>query len=192
MSIPTFPIRECYCPAHFGNAYEAMWPREMAAYLGEMKWWGFNRYGDWITTTDVCNPYTSDAFWDLAKEQLDRKKKAFRAAQELGLKLNLIVTPNHVYLDQLRPHYAAKKGPRIQGQLICPSHDEADKVIRENFEHWFGDFAASGIRLSAFTAFAYDYGGCGCEKCKPWILTFARLMKEIHAIATYSDEPAKN
>ena len=183
MSAPTFPIRECYCPAHFGNAYEAMWPREMAAYFGELKWWGFNRYGDWITTTDVCNPYTSDAFWDLAKEQLDRKKKAFRAAQELGLKLNLIVTPNHVYLDQLRPHYAAKKGPRIQGQLICPSHDEAHKVIRENFEHWFGDFAASGIRLSAFTAFAYDYGGCGCEKCKPWILTFARLMKEIHAIA---------
>ncbi|MCX6901214.1 MAG: hypothetical protein NT105_21265 [Verrucomicrobia bacterium] len=183
MSTPIFPIRECYCPAHFGNAYEAMWPREMAAYLGEMKWWGFNRYGDWITTTDVCNPFTSDAFWDLAKEQLDRKKKAFLAAQELGLALNLIVTPNHVYLDQLRPHYAAVKGPRIQGQLICPSHDEARKIIRENFEHWFGSFAASGIRLSAFTAFAYDYGACGCEKCKPWILTFARLMKEIHAIA---------
>ncbi|MFZ2643109.1 MAG: hypothetical protein WA117_19100 [Verrucomicrobiia bacterium] len=183
MSTPTFPIRECYCPAHFGNSYEAMWPREMAAYLGELKWWGFNRYGDWITTTDVCNPYTSDAFWDLAKEQLDRKKKAFRAAQELGLKLNLIVTPNHVYLDQLRPHYAAKKEKRIFGQLICPSHDEGRKIIRENFEHWFGDFAASGIRLSAFTAFAYDYGGCGCEKCKPWILTFVRLMKEIHAIA---------
>ncbi len=183
MSTPTFPIRECYCPAHFGNSYEAMWPREMAAYLGELKWWGFNRYGDWITTTDVCNPYASDAFWDLAKEQLDRKKKAFRAAQELGLKLNLIVTPNHVYLDQLRPHYAAKKEKRIFGQLICPSHDEGRKIIRENFEHWFGDFAASGIRLSAFTAFAYDYGGCGCEKCKPWILTFVRLMKEIHAIA---------
>jgi len=183
MSTPIFPIRECYCPAHFGNAYEAMWPREMAAYLGEMKWWGFNRYGDWITTTDVCNPFTSDAFWDLAKEQLDRKKKAFLAAQTLGLGLNLIVTPNHVYLDQLRPHYAAVKGPRIQGQLICPSHDEARKIIFENFEHWFSSFAASGIRLSTFTAFAYDYGACGCEKCKPWIVTFARLMKEIHAIA---------
>ncbi|MEI7730548.1 MAG: hypothetical protein WCO56_13315 [Verrucomicrobiota bacterium] len=76
-----FPVRECYCPAHFGNAYEAMGPREMAAYLAELKWMGFNRYGDWITTTDICNPYTSDAAWDLAKEQLDRKKKAFLAAQ---------------------------------------------------------------------------------------------------------------
>lgn len=178
-----FPVRECYCPAHFGNSYEAMWPREMAAYLAELKWMGFNRYGDWITTTDVCNPYTSDATWDLAKEQLDRKKKAFRAAQELGLGLNLIVTPNHVYLDQLRPHYAAKKARGIFGQIICPSNPEARKLILENFERWFADFADSRLRLSTLTAFAYDYGGCACEKCSPWILTFGRLMKEVHALA---------
>ena len=30
-------VRECYCPAHFGNSYEAMGPREMAAYLAEIK-----------------------------------------------------------------------------------------------------------------------------------------------------------
>ena len=182
-SAAAFPIRECYCPAHFGNAYEAMGPREMAAYLAEMKWMGFNRYGDWIATTDVCNPYTSDATWDLAKEQLDRKKKAFRAAQNLGLGLNLIVTPNHVYLDQVRPEYAAKKGQRIFGQLVCPSDPGARALILGNFERWFDDFAGAGLRLGAFTAFAYDYGGCGCEKCRPWILTFARLMREIHGIA---------
>jgi hypothetical protein len=181
--VAVFPIRECYCPAHFGNSYEAMGPREMAAYLAEMKWMRFNRYGDWITTTDVCCPYTSDATWDLAKEQLDRKKKAFRAAQDLGLGLNLIVTPNHVYLDQLRPHYAATKTKKIFGQLVCPSHPEARKLILENFERWFDDLADAGLRFSAFTAFAYDYGGCDCEKCRPWILTFARLMKDIHAIA---------
>jgi hypothetical protein len=175
-------IRECYCPAHFGNSYEAMWPREMAAYLAEMKAWGFNRYGDWITTTDVCNPYQSDAFWTLAMEQLARKKKAFQKAQELGMALDLIVTPNHVYLDQLRPEWAAKKGPRIMGQLICPSHPDARRVILGNFERWFRDFADAGLRLGNFTAFAYDYGGCGCEKCKPWIVSFARLMKEIHVI----------
>jgi len=183
MSSPVFPIRECYCPAHFGNSYEAMWPREMAAYLAEMKWWGFNRYADWITTTDVCDPYESDAYWALAHELLDRKKRAFRAAQKLGLGLNLIVTLNHVYLDQVRPEYAATKEPRIFGQLICPSHDEARRIILSNFERWFEDFARSGIRLSAITAFAYDYGGCACERCKPWMLTFARLFKQVHAIA---------
>lgn len=173
-------VRECYCPAHFGNSYEAMGPREMAAYLAEIKAFGFNRYGDWITTTDVCDPYASDATWDLAKEQLDRKKRAFRAAQDLGLKLNLIVTPNHVYLDQLRPAYAAEKGQRVFGQLVCPSHAEGRKVILNNFRRWFDDLADAGLRLDAFTAFAYDYGGCNCQRCRPWILTFARLMKEIH------------
>ena len=179
----SFPVRECYCPAHFGNAYEAMGPREMAAYLAEMKWMGFNRYGDWITTTDICNPYTSAAAWDLGKEQMDRKKKAFRAAQALGLGLNLIVTPNHVYLDQLKPELAAKRSARVFGQLICPSHTEGRKIILGNFERWFKDFSDEGLRLSAFTAFAYDYGGCSCEKCTPWILTFARLMQEIHGVA---------
>lgn len=179
-----FPVRECYCPAHFGNAYEAMGPREMAAYVREMRWMGFNRYGDWITTTDICNPYTSDAFWDLAKEQLDRKKRAFRAAQDAGLELNLIVTPNHVYLDQLRPDYAAAKSQKIFGQLVCPSQPEARKLILQNFERWFDDLADAGLHFSAFTAFAYDYGGCDCERCRPWIITFARLMKDIHGIAT--------
>lgn len=178
-----FPIRECYCPAHFGNSYEAMGPREMASYLAEMKWMGFNRYSDWITTTDICNPYTSAATWDLGKEQLDRKRKAFRAAQALGLGLNLIVTPNHVYLDQLKPELTAKKSGRVFGQLICPSQPEGRKIILGNFERWFKDFSDEGLRLSAFTAFAYDYGGCECETCKPWIITFARLMREIHGIA---------
>lgn len=178
-----FPIREIYCPAHFGNSYEAMWPREMKSYLAELKWWGFNRYSDWITTTDIRNPYVSDATWDLGTEQLDRKKKAFLAAQELGFGLNLILTPNHVYLDQLRPEIAAEKTDRVFGQLVCPSQPAGRKIILQNAETWFRDLAASGLKFSAFTAFAYDYGGCACAQCRPWIVTFARLMKEVHAIA---------
>jgi hypothetical protein len=181
--VGTFPIREIYCPAHFGNSYEAMWPGEMKDYLTELKWWGFNRYADWLTTTDVRNPFVSDATWDLATEQLDRKKKAFLAAQELGLGLNLIVTPNHVYLDQLRPEIAATKSSKIFGQLVCPSTADGRKVILNNADNWFRTLAETGIRLSAFTSFAYDYGGCACSKCNPWILTFARLQKEVHAVA---------
>ncbi len=177
------PIREAYCPAHFGNAYEAMWPREMAAYLAEMKHWGFNRYGDWMTCTDVCNPYASDAFWNLPMEQFERKKTAFRAAQALGMDVDLVVTPNHVYIDQLRPDLLAVKKPQVFGQLLCPSHPEARAIIHENFDRQFRDLAESGVRLSSFTAFAYDYGGCACGKCNPWIVTWARVMHEIHGIA---------
>lgn len=177
-----FPIRECYCPAHFGNSYEAMWPGEMAAYLAEIKQLGFNRYGDWITTTDTSNPYATD-HWLLGRELLERKKKAFRAAQAVGLELDLVISANHVYLDQLQREHAATFGPGIMGQLICPSQPAARAVILGNYENWFRDLATAGIRLNSFTAFAYDYGGCACEKCRPWILTFAKLMREIHAIA---------
>jgi len=177
----SFPIRECYCPAHFGNSYEAMWPGEMAGYLAEMQHLGFNRYGDWLTTTDTRNPYTTD-HWLLGRELLERKKLAYHAAQQLGLQLDLMVTANHVYLDQLQTDQLATPGPGFYGQLICPSQPAARAVILGNYENWFRDFAAAGIRLNSFTAFAYDYGGCGCDQCRPWILTFARLMREVHAI----------
>jgi hypothetical protein len=182
--LPSFPIREVYCPAHFGNAYEAMWPLEMQAYLRELKGWGFNRYCDWLTATDVRNPYQSDAFWDLGMEQLDRKKRAYAAAQAEGFALNVMITPNHVYLDQLRPELLAKHGERIQGQLICPSIPQGRKIILDNCENWFRDLASNGVKLSAMTSAPYDYGGCACEKCSPWIVTWAKLTREVHAIAS--------
>lgn len=181
-NLKPFPFRECYGPAHFGNSYEAMWPRERAAYLADLKAMGFNRLGDWLVTTDARDPYT-DSSWHLGKEVLERKKKAFGDAQKLGLDLNLIVTPNHVYLDQVRPGLEATKTPKIFGQLICPSRPEARKIILDNYTHWFDDLADAGLRINAFTAFAYDYGGCDCEVCRPWILTFAKLMREVHEIA---------
>lgn len=177
-----FAFRECYGPAHFGNSYEAMWPRERAAYLADLKAMGFNRLGDWLVTTDARDPYT-DSSWHLGKENLERKKKAFQDAQKLGLALNLIVTPNHVYLDQVRPEFEATKTPKIFGQLVCPSRPEARAIIHKNYTQWFDDLADAGVQVNVFTAFAYDYGGCDCEACRPWILTFAKLMREIHEIA---------
>jgi hypothetical protein len=176
--------RELYCPHHFGNAYEAMWPREMAAYLNEMSYWGFNRYSDVaLPTTDNCNPAASDAFWNMAMELGARKKEAYRHATEIGLKASVTFSVNHVFLDQLRPDLLATKGSRIIGQLICPSIPEARAIIIGNYETVFRDWAKSGIDLSAFSAFAYDYGGCACDKCSPWILTCAKLVAEIHDVA---------
>jgi hypothetical protein len=178
-----FPIREIYCVNHFGNAYECMTPREMAAYLAELRHWGFNRYADWLTATDVRNPYRESFLPDLGQTLLDRKKQAFKAAQSRGFALNCVVTPNHVYLDQLRTELSATTSDRISGQLLCPSRPDARRVILENAGNWFRDLAESGIRLSTITGSPYDYGGCACDRCSPWLLTFAGLMREVHAIA---------
>ena len=35
-----FSYRELYCPAHFGNSYEEMWPIEAEHIISEARWWG--------------------------------------------------------------------------------------------------------------------------------------------------------
>jgi hypothetical protein len=70
-----FPGTRVLLPAPFGNAYEAMGPREMAAYLGEMKGMGFNRYGDWITHDRHLQPYMSAAAGTWARSSWIAKRR---------------------------------------------------------------------------------------------------------------------
>ncbi len=182
MDRPLFAVRELYAPAHFGNSYEAMGEGEMRELLVEAVEWGFNRYGDWFDTIDCSDPFAEPHHWNLGHELWDRKKANFRSAQSLGLACDLIITPNHVYADQCLPDLLAEKGSRIFGQLICPSKPKAREIILRNYENLFADLAQTGVRLSAICPGPYDYGGCACDDCEPWILTFAELMREIHAV----------
>lgn len=177
------PFCELYAAGHFGNWYEVAGEREMRAVLVEAKRWGFNRYGDWFDTLDCVNPFSGDPQYSLGNALWDRKRIHFRTAQSLGLGTDLVTCPNHVYRDQLKPEWLAKGGPRIQGQLICPSIPEARQRILQNHRELLADLAKAGVRLTAITLAPYDYGGCGCDKCKPWITTFAKLSCDIYAIA---------
>jgi hypothetical protein len=40
-----------------------MWPRGLAACIGEIKHRGDTHYGDWIDATDVCDPFATKATW---------------------------------------------------------------------------------------------------------------------------------
>jgi hypothetical protein len=182
--LPRFDVIELYAPAHFGNSYEVMSADEMDTYLADVKRMGFNSYADWFTATDVNDPYSPQHADQKSRSRFEKKKAVYLAAQEAGLKLNVIICPNHVYLNQLMAKsIAAKKGRRIQGQLICPSTPRGREIILENHRNWFADTAEAGIKFNTLTAFAYDYGGCACSKCAPWILTSAELTREIHSIA---------
>lgn len=177
------PFVEVYAPGHFGNWYEVAGEREMRAILAEAKHWGYTRYGDWFDTIDCVSPFMGDKQYSLGNSLWDRKKAHFRNAQALGLQTDLIITPNHVFRDQLRPEWLAKSGGRVFGQLICPSVPAAREAILDNYRHIFSDLARAGVKLDAITPAPYDYGGCNCDSCKPWIITFARLSVDIHAIA---------
>ena len=171
-----------YTPGHFGNSYEVMGENEMRSVLQEAKFWGFNRYGDWFNMDDCIDPFRQTRVMHLSHVLWDRKKTNFWTAQSLGFACDFMITPNHVYVDQCLPELEAVQSERIFGQLICPSKPRARQIILSNYEKLFSDLARSNIKLSALVAAPYDYGGCDCERCKPWILTFARLTKEIYAI----------
>ena len=191
---PTSAPCELYAPAHFGNWYEVAGTRELRAVLAEARHWGFDRYGDWFDTLDCVDPFSGESpsgagetaapqQYSLGNALWERKLAAFVAAQGVGLQTDLVITPNHVYRDQLRREWLATDNKRIIGQLICPSVPQARRTILENQRHLFESLAAAGVRLTAINLAPYDYGGCDCERCRPWIVTFASLACEIHDLA---------
>jgi len=179
---PVFSICALYAPGHFGNSYEVLGENEMREILTEAKAWGFNRYADWFDMEDCSDPFAQKRLYQLAHAMWERKKANFVTAQRLGFACDFVITPNHVYVDQCKDEWLAKQGGRIFGQLICPSKPEARQIILRNYENLFVDLARSGVRLSALVAAPYDFGGCDCDQCKPWIVTFAQLSREIYEL----------
>ncbi len=181
-----FAYRELYCPAHFGNSWEVMSAAEVREALEEARRWGYTVYGDWFDTADLKNPLDNPRREHLLPQELwERKLRNFRIAQDVGLDTNLMLTSNHVYLDQLRPDLLADTSGdhRMFGQLLCPSIPEAREIILRNARDLFELLAARGVQLGNLHAFAYDYGGCSCPQCTPWIVTMAKLFLEGWEIA---------
>ncbi|HUT56608.1 MAG TPA: hypothetical protein VNA25_01905 [Phycisphaerae bacterium] len=178
------PTRELYCPSHFGNTYECALTNEMTALLSEARFWGFNRFSDWFDTIDLYDVYTGGGgLFNMPEAVWDRKFSNFTCAAELGFELGLVVTPNHVFSDQVTAANAAVKDKHIFGQLVCPSKPGVTEIVLANYRNLFGDFARRGLKLASISGGAYDYGGCACEACQPWIVTFGRLFKQIAELA---------
>ena len=174
-----FSYRELYCPAHFGNTHEVMSAAEIRDMCREAQRSGYTVYGDWFDSADLKNPLDNPRNEHLLPQELwERKLRNFRIAQEEGLDTNLMLTSNHVYLNQLRPDLLAdtSNDRRMFGQLLCPNIPEAREIILRNARELFELMAAAGVELGNIHGFAYDYGGCSCEKCSPWIVTMAKLF----------------
>ncbi|MHB8899962.1 MAG: hypothetical protein ACYC6Y_14540 [Thermoguttaceae bacterium] len=174
---------ELYAPGHFGNSYEAMGEYEMEALIDEAKSWGCNGYGDWFDMLDCSDPFRAERQADLSRALWNAKKANFRAAARLGLTTDFLFTPNHVYVDQRAASVVAKAGGRAFGQLVCPSDEAARKMILDDYRRLFADLAASGVQLDRICSCPYDYGGCNCTRCQPWILTWGRLVRDIYDVA---------
>lgn len=176
--------RELYCPSHFGNTYEAVLDGEMTALLAEAKFWGFNRFSDWFDTIDLYNVYEKKHnLFNMPEAIWERKFGNFKCASELGFELGLVVTPNHVFSDQVTSENEAVKSGHFFGQLVCPSKPGVTEMILGNYRRLFQDFKKRGLVLGSISGGAYDYGGCACEKCAPWIVTFGKIFRQIAELA---------
>lgn len=176
----SLPVRELYCPSHFGNSYEVALPREMGDLLSEARFWGFNRFADWFDTIDLYDVYRGPhRLYNMPEAMWERKFSNFTVAGKLGLDLSLVITPNHVFSDQVTPQNEAVKGEHVFGQLVCPSKPGVTEMIVRNYRNLFEDFARRGLKLRSLEACPYDYGGCDCDACKPWIVAFGKLYREI-------------
>jgi hypothetical protein len=177
-------VRELYCPSHFGNTYEVALNHEMREILAEGKFWGFNRFSDWFDTIDLYNVYKKKHhLFNMPEAMWARKFSNFEIASDLGYQLGLVITPNHVFSDQVTAANEAVRNDHIFGQLVCPSKPGGTELILENYRNLFADFAKRNLGLQSISACPYDYGGCVCETCKPWIVTFGKLVKQIVEMA---------
>ncbi len=176
-------IREMYMPGHFGNSYDVMGEFEMAEKLKESVYWGFNAYSDWFDSAGLTAPFNEAPHCGNSLIIWQRKKAFYRSAADSGLRIGLCVTPNHVFADQVTEKNKAKKGEKLFGQLVCPSTKSGENIILGNYEWFFKDLKKDGIELDFLTLGPYDYGGCACDKCAPWITTFAGLSVKIHKLA---------
>ena len=181
---PLFDVCELYAPGHFGNSYEVLGHNEMRSVLAEAAAWGFNRYGDWFDMDDCRDPFASGHHQWLGDALWDCKKIHYGSAQVLGLSTRSVFDAEPRLRRSVPAGPSGHPGrPRVRA-VDLSVESEGPEIILKNCDRLFADLARAGVRLTSLNAGPYDFGGCRCKQCDPWILTFAKLTHEIHVIAS--------
>ncbi len=176
--------RELYAPGHFGNSYEVASEFEIVEFLNDSKHWGFTAYSEWFDTAGLISPWSEKQNCEYSSLLWNKKIFSLKTSNKLGLKTGLSTTPNHVFANQLKPENAVNANhPRIMGQLVCPSTEAGHDIILQNYSNIFRDLYQHDVRLDSIKFGPYDYGGCGCSNCNPWIVAFIKLSIDIYKIA---------
>ncbi len=176
-------LRSVYAPASFGNFYDLASKGEMRGLFDEWARWGINGAGTWFDPANWVDPFGRGELFRWAREMpvalWRRKRDLLVAAREAGLKTTLAVTPDAVFIDQLRPDLAASAGVESYiGPDLCPSKPEARAILLGNFENLLRFLSEGGVTLDYVLVAFRDWGGCDCEACRPWIKTSLALWAD--------------
>jgi len=167
-------------PPQWGNAFMDAPAELLREYIEDMALWGSTDFVTLGFLWTLNNPFDEEADAE-SREKLKKITDLAVYAGQLGMKIGYYVYPNTVYRDEVGLRELGGKF-RYQ-QDACPSVPEVRKVLLEDRENIFRNAKQSGVELAYTINSAYDFGGCDCPKCEPWIPTHIELSKEVHAIA---------
>jgi hypothetical protein len=163
-SVPDCPLRGVYFATHFGNWYMAAPQEEIKHYLEDVALWGFNT---WAFTLPV------DTYDDFnapnARQQIKQLRGLMTAAKRVGLKVAIGNAINNG-LKSVPKEIAGVQPPGKPdaGIVVCPSIPQGHEYLLRIWSQTMDAFADIGGGIDYIWSAAYDFGGCGCEKCKPW------------------------
>ena len=172
------PIRALYLPIHMHNHYNVRPTEEIIRILEDQHDWGYNTLVLWYDVNQYNDPFAEVADNAVARAEWDKQRRLAERAKALGMGVWMISTANVIYVNQAAsdPALVATVHPQSghTPQHVCPSNPRAREFILGNHDRIFAELPG----LSAFIDFAYDWGGCGCEKCAPWANTYYDLVRE--------------
>jgi hypothetical protein len=180
---PAMGHRMLYLAIHVENYYEMQEAHTiMSEVVEDMALWGVNGVWVWFDQSQYNDPFEEGVDNTDARKRWEKEKEVLRLAQDLGLKPGYTMSDNDLYRNQVTAEVKApntEKWSNFQ-MLACPSVPRGHEIILRNKDNLARELAASGVRLEMGCHFAYDTGGCLCDRCKPWVSTFLNLAKEVH------------
>ena len=162
-SVPKKTVRGMYLATHFHNFYHAAPIEEVQQYIQELCLWGFNSIMVWYDMTETKSFDDPGAVAYRA-----RLKAILQSARDIGVGTTLVLIANEA--DPTCPkEFRAAKTERVPYVpfYTCPSVpggiDYTLKLMGKLFD-WAAD-----LRPEYVCIWPYDPGGCGCDKCRPWV-----------------------
>lgn len=162
---PACMRRTVYVATHFYNWYHEASIEEVKKYLEELLLWGYNAVTSIVPVVNL-HSFEEPAFY----ETVEKCREVFKLAKQLGMKVSfgtpanqgLLSAPDEIEADLSLFEYRGGNS----GKNICPHKEGGLEYLRNVWVTLFKQFEDIGI--DSISTSAYDEGGCGCEKCRPW------------------------
>ncbi|MBQ0105130.1 MAG: hypothetical protein KBT47_03735, partial [Armatimonadetes bacterium] len=157
-----------YFANHFYNYYQLASDESIKTYMEDIALWGYNNIASILMPTiNLFGKDDKNVDWFVKCA-----KRIYDTAKALGMKYTGVSINNKDFKNQNPDIIAVPPvdpyGSRGSlGELICPNKPGAIEYIKDLYNWIFDKLAFEEIDYMVICS--YDEGGCGCEKCYPWV-----------------------